>query len=314
MKLILYVASLLLLSSPLCAQYNWDAGLKLGGTSYLGEMGGNEDTRRDFVYDMKLKQTRRAIGAFARYRFSPIISGAITVNYLRIQGGDNLSTNPARVARNLSFRNDMFEFNGRGEIVFYHENDVGHKGRRGLDFKAFFFAGVGGLVHSPKANYDGNWVKLRPLQTEGPANTYKALTFTLPTGIGLYFTYKKKHRFGWDIGWRTTFTDYLDDVSTTYVDPSTLSSETALAMYNRNPELGDYGDALPSPDNYGWFPFSDGSARPANKRGDPTHNDSYLVTQFTYSYVMRGKSSFYKQKYGWLQSKKKRGRKSRAKF
>lgn len=326
MKRIVYIASLLLFSTSLSAQYNWDVGFKLGGSNYLGEMGGKEQTRRDFIYDMKLKQTRWAVGGFVRYRFTPILSASVNLTYARIQGSDALSTNPARVSRNLSFRNDMFEFNGRGEIVFYQDNDVGNRGRRRMDFKAFAFAGLGGLVHSPKANLNGTWVALRPLQTEGPANSYSSLAFTIPTGLGLYFTYKRKHRFGWEMGWRTTFTDYLDDVSTEYVDPATLS-ETGAALANRNPELWNdsynnvsvdnhelywENNRLVHPDNYGYYDAQGNFV--TSKRGDPSHNDSYLFMTFTYSYVIRGKSSFYRQKYGWLTAKRKRGRKSRAKF
>lgn len=316
MKRLLYVASFLLLAGGTQAQYNWDVGFKLGGANYLGEMGGQEETRRDFVYDMKLSQTRWAVGAFARYRISPLISTSINFTYGRIQGDDALSTNRARRARNLSFRNDMFELNTRGEIVFYNEHDVGNRGRRRLDFKAFAFLGVGALMHNPKANYAGSWVALRPLQTEGPLNSYNRVTFTIPTGLGFYFTYKRRQRFGWELGWRTTFTDYLDDVSTSYVDPSTLSDPTAIALSNRNPELGDEAfnsELYAHPDNYGYFVTETGIAT-ANKRGDATHNDSYMFMTFTYSYVIRGKSSFYRQKYGWLTAKRKRGRKSRAKF
>lgn len=313
MKRIVYITSLLLFSTTLSAQYNWDVGFKLGGANYLGEMGGKEDTRRDFVYDMKLKQTRWALGGFVRYRFSPLISASANVTYGRIQGDDALSTNRARRGRNLSFRNDMVEINARGEIVFYNENDVGNRGRRRMDFKAFAFAGLGGLIHSPKAQYNGSWIKLRDLNTEGPANSYGKVAFTIPTGLGIYFTYKKRQRFGWEIGWRTTFTDYLDDVSTEYVDPSTLS-EMGATMANRNPELADaYNSSLYAhPDNYGWTNAEGDFV--TGKRGDPAHNDSYLFMTFTYSYVIRGKSSFYRQKYGWLTAKRKRGRKSRAKF
>ncbi len=293
------------MSSSLQAQYNWDVGFKLGGANYLGEIGGMEDTRRDFISDIKMPQTRWAIGGFARYRFTPILSLAGEVIYGRIQGDDALSTNRGRAGRNLSFRNDMIEFNGRAEVVFYNENDVGNRGRRRMDFKAFAFAGLGGLVHSPKANYNGSWVALRPLRTEGQIKEYGKLAFTIPAGLGLYFTYKKKHRFGWEMGWRTTFTDYLDDASTTYADPSELTSQTAIDLANRNPELGEYDfSQYPEGANY----------ETGQKRGDPTHNDSYIFSTFTYSYVIRGKSSFYRQKYGWLTNKRKRGRKSRAKF
>jgi hypothetical protein len=56
------------------------------------------------------------------------------------------------------------------------------------------------------------------------------------------------------------------------------------------------------------------SEKKPNKRGDPTHNDSYLTLTLTYSYVLKGQSNFYRQRYSWIRGKKRVGRKSRAKF
>ncbi len=54
---------------------------------------------------------------------------------------------------------------------------------------------------------------------------------------------------------------------------------------------------------------------PGSKRGDPSHNDSYMTTSIYYSYVLRGKSSFYKSKYGSVFKRSKyKKRKIRAKF
>jgi hypothetical protein len=75
-----------------------------------------------------------------------------------------------------------------------------------------------------------------------------------------------------------------------------LANQTAYA-YALDP-------TLPDPRNY-----DEGSIR-----GDPTHNDSYLTMTFTYSYVLRGQSNFYRQRYNWIRGTKRVGRKSRAKF
>src|SRR5690606_29267820 len=56
------------------AQYAWDVGIHLGGANYLGEMGGVDQPRRDFVWDMKLGQTRWAVGGFARRKLNRMIS------------------------------------------------------------------------------------------------------------------------------------------------------------------------------------------------------------------------------------------------
>src|SRR5688572_13870032 len=84
---------------PLCAfpQFKWDFGGSVGASNYLGEIGGKELTRRDFVADLKFSQTHFAGSAFARYKVHPNISLKGEFSYGRISGKDNLSTNPGRV-------------------------------------------------------------------------------------------------------------------------------------------------------------------------------------------------------------------------
>ncbi len=288
------------------AQYNWDIGFQLGGSNYLGEMGGKHDTRKDFVKDIKMEKTQFTAGAFGRYKFNSLISAQLGFNWVRITGADNASTNPARVGRNLNFRDDVLELALTAQVFFYEMPDLGHTYRYRNDFKMYAFGGVGGFYYNPKG-YDpnGNWVALRPLQTEGV--NYGKFNVSIPVGLGFLFTINKRHRIGWEFNWRTTFTDYLDDASREYVDPSTLSSDEARAMANRRGELGNVGtDVAATPGQYG---------RAGEKRGDPSHKDSYLTTSLYYSYVIRGKSSLYKSKYGSIFRKSKgKKRKIRAKF
>ncbi len=292
------------------AQYYWDYGIKAGASSYLGEFGGKDKPRRDFVMDMKLSQTRWVGSAFARYKVKRNIAAALSLTYIRLQGADNLSSYPNRYARNLSFRNDMFELALRAEYYFYTIYDVGGKGRYEVDFRSYIFGGVGMFYNNPKTNYGGSWVKLQPLQTEGVK--YSRFQPTFPIGVGIYYTYKKKHRFGWEFAWATTFTDYIDDASGTYADPKTLSAEAA-AVANRTDELSD-SDPIASQLNGENGSFKNFYGVEGAIRGDPTHKDSYLYTNLSYSHVIRGKGSLYRTKYNFVYGNKRRSRRTRAKF
>jgi hypothetical protein len=297
------------------AQYAWDVGVHLGGANYLGEMGGKDQPRRDFVWDMKLGQTRWAVGGFARRKVNRLISVNAGLIYLRIQGADELSTYRPRVGRNLNFRNDMFELYLRPEFTIFQDNDLGGRGRYRTDFRLFAYAGVAGYYHNPKGqiNRQGDWYDLRPLQTE--LVDYSSIGFAVPVGMGFHFTFKRRHRIGWDLGWRTTFTDYLDDVSTTYVDPALLLANggpDAVALANQTAYAYALDPTLPDPRNYGYYDENGNFI--TGQRGDPTHNDSYMTMTLTYSYVLRGQSNFYRQRYNWLRGTKRVGRKSRAKF
>ena len=318
MKKLLILGCVLLFIPVANAQYRWDVGISLGGANYLGEMGGKEKTRRDFIWDLKLDQTRWTIGGFARYKASRLVYINVGINYLRIQGADRNSTNPERVGRYLNFRNDMIELYARPEITIFQDNDLGGKGRYSTDFRLFAYIGIAGYLSNPKGqiNGTGDWHELRPLTTEGQSSEYSQIGIAVPAGLGFYFTKQRKYRFGFDIGWRTTFDDYLDDVSTIYANPDDLPNQLSIDIQNQHEfaptEIN--GQDVPSELQYGyWDP--NGSSKPSeNKRGDPTHNDSYLTMNVTFSYVLKGQSNFYKQRYSWIRGKRRIGRKSRAKF
>jgi hypothetical protein len=304
MKNIFILIFVLCLTTVSKAQWLWDYGFSLGVSNYLGDIGGKEKTRRDFVADIKMAKTRWNVGGFARYRVHPKVSVKLALDYLRIEGDDKLSTNPGRNGRNLNFRNDMFDLAVTGQVFFYEDNDLGNTYRYRNGFRAYFFAGVGGFYSNPKT-LDGG-VKLRPLQTEGVR--YSPVGINIPAGVGFYFTIHKKHRIGYELNYRTTFTDYLDDISGNYADPSTQTPEAA-ALGNRSGEL-DLDPAFAK--NFGY----NNELGEGNKRGDKKNKDGYMTMSLSYSYVLRGKSSFYRGRYGHFFGKKRRGkvRKIRAKF
>jgi hypothetical protein len=322
MKRLLFLATFMMSLSTF-AQYQWDYGLKVGGANYLGDIGGKELTRRDFVWDMHLKTTNLAVGAYGRYKFSKRLSVAGNLDYIVIKDRDELTTNPPRRARNMNFRNRLVEIGARAEVTIWYDNDVSGQGYYNPDFKMYLFGGLTGFYSNPQGQifqngelkYDGEWFDLRPWKTEGQEKEYSAFGLAIPAGVGLYFTFNKLWRVGWEFSWRTTFTDYLDDISTnyTFIDPSEgqryeFVHQTYQGLIDKvNAENTDSEFYPISIQN---FQYVDGFN---TKRGDPTHNDSYLTTQFTVGKVIRGRSKFYKSKYSWLKNKST-VRRTRAKF
>jgi len=302
MKRIIILFFTLILCTVSKAQWQTDYGFSIGISNYLGDIGGKEKTRRDFLADLKFAKTRWNVGGFYRHKLSQKFFVKIAADYLRIEGDDKLSTNPARNARNLNFRNDMVEVSGTFQFLIFEDNDLGNTYRYKNGFRAFVFAGLGGFYSNPKALYKGSYVPLRPLKTEGV--TYSPLGINIPVGIGFYFTMSKKHRIGFDVNYRFTFTDYLDDISGNYPDSASISGNPALSY--RTPELGKPANKQEASvyHSHGW----------GQKRGDKTHNDGYITMNLSYSYVLRGKSSFYKSKYRRGGGGGGRSRKIRAKF
>ena len=104
---------------------------------------------------------------------------------------------------------------------------------RDIDYNhsTFIFTGITRFYFNPKGQYlDGNWYELRPLTTEGQASDlylardrYKLSGFSIPFGIGYKINAYEFLTLSFNVGWRITFTDYIDDVSTTYVEESILT-------------------------------------------------------------------------------------------
>lgn len=299
---LLVVFSIVTLSMK--SQWLWDFGVNASAANYLGDIGGKEGTRRDFVADMKLAKTRWNFGGFARYKWKPKVSVKLALDYIRLEGDDALSTNPGRRFRNFNFRNDIYDLGLTGEYFFYENNDLGNTYRYRNGFRAYVFAGVGAFYTNPKTNFRGEWIALQPLATEGVH--YRKVVMNIPMGVGFYFTFNKQNRLGFEINYRKTFTDYIDDISGNY--PATAPTDYHPDIILRANELR--GTKLDI-DNPG---AADAHQFGGYKRGGSNRNDAYLTMGLSYSYVLRGKSSFYRTNNNGFFSKKRKMRKVRAKF
>jgi hypothetical protein len=271
--------------------YKLEYGIATGASNYLGEIGGKEKAARPFIVDLKLAKTRWNETVYIRYRFHPQFAVKVAWNYLRIEGDDKLSTNPGRRYRNLSFRNDIYDVESTVNWLFYSSAQPTGIYRRATTYlSAYLFTGLGVFYHNPKTYYQGSWVALQPLRTEGVA--YSRVGLCVPLGVGMYVSISKSrqrsHRIGFEINWRYTNTDYLDDISTTYKSPGDLPSQTSFALSNRNPELTNQPDGMK--DNYGWHGV-DASGNPVNKapRGNPNNKDSYISFNITYGIAFKSR-------------------------
>jgi len=286
------------------SQYYVDYGFSAGASNYLGEFGGGEGEGRGFLLDLEMSYTRWTVGGFYRYRISPKVALKGSLNYLRLSGDDSKSDNGPRRARNLNFKNDMFELLVNLEYYLYKVNDVGRSGRYRTDFNLYIFGGIGGFYSNPKGQHDltGKWITLRPIETEGLS--YSAYNLAVPLGIGFYYTLQNKYRIGMEIGWRTTFTDYIDDASTVYANNyDGITNKTDQALLDEiNADLYEGENGI-HPTN-----FDAGS-----KRGSSEQNDSYMTATINFSFSIRGRSKYYKSRNSWIHNNGRR-RRARPKF
>ncbi len=215
-----FIGFLLLLFFTLSAQaqvFNKYSELGLfGGVSYY--MGDLNPGKQFFM-------VRPGGGIVYRYNPSRRFAWEIHGLYGSVQADDAKSGKDNQISRNLSFRSQVIEFAGMLHFNFFNY-EIGNPETPATPY---IFGGIGLFRYNPKADYQGEWVALQPLGTEGQGSTkyasrkqYSLMGATLPFGFGVKF--HAFNRLGVSIEWglRKTFTDYLDDVSSTYADPDVL--------------------------------------------------------------------------------------------
>jgi len=151
----------------------------------------------------------------------------------------------------------------------------------------YLIGGIGVFHFNPQANLDGQWIDLQPLRTEGEGfseypdrKVYRLNQLNIPLGLGLAYAVSPKFNVRLEYINRKLFTDYLDDVHSTYIDPSLFGKylsgnqlTDALILNNRRKP------GVPDPQT---------TARPGGKRGNPTNNDSYFTINVKVGFVFGG--------------------------
>jgi len=173
-------------------------------------------------------------GIGANYRVNDYIFYTINAQYYRISDSDLASGNAGRLKRNLSFRSDNLEFSAIANFEFLNYNTFRYLSRKEFPVSMFCFLGLGLTTNNPKAEYKGEYVSLRPLKTEGVS--YSGVAAIVPFGLGIGYKVMDQLSFSILAGYRYTFSDRLDDVSSSYVDPATLSSDVARDLSFRGDE------------------------------------------------------------------------------
>jgi hypothetical protein len=249
--------------------------LNVGPTGFLGELGGRDMIGKDYsMADLDLKSTTFNVGFSYRYRFKPYFATSTIFDIGMVRGDDKLTLEPARNARNLNFKSTIISLYQRIEMMLYFKESFGHKynfkglkGKKNNNEQIYIFSGIGLTYFEPKGNYYGQWVKLRPLHTEGQGfpgrpKEYLPITVIIPTGIGMRYSLARMWRLGIEFTYFKTFTDYMDDVSTTGFD-------TDLLLEKYGPESAYLSNPAETEQYKAWFANG-------QQRGDARQKDAYL--------------------------------------
>lgn len=207
-----------------------EGGIFAGLTNYGGDLSENY---------MELTETNPAIGVFGRYYFKDWLSLRASLIYGTISGSDLNASTLGRRQRNLSFRSPIVEL-----AVIPEFNIYSFKLSGGQIITPYIMIGASAFYYNPKTLYEGDWIELQPLGTEGQGlpgygAKYSLVSFAIPSGFGVKFAVSEKASVALEFNTRYTFTDYLDDVSTVYPDNDILRStngELAAILSDRKEE------------------------------------------------------------------------------
>jgi len=224
-----------------------------GTSTYFGELANPGD-----YIDAKPN-----INVGLQYYLTSRINLRSELTWFTLEGSDAKSGSESRAPRNLSFKSNNLEFNVTGSISLFSN---GNRYYRRPYFNIYGFGGLGFIYFNPKAEYQGQTYSLQPLQTEG--EDYKRSGIVIPFGLGARFKAGPNLNISIEGGYRITFTDYIDDVSTVYKDVSTFTNPIAAALSDRRPE----------------FPYP--PAIPGSIRGNPDANDGYFLLNIKAEYYL----------------------------
>lgn len=287
-------------------------GFSVNALNYYGDL-----APRPSRVSTDISFTKPGFGISAMHRFGPRYTILASFMFGTLKGSDADSADPTdldngiyRYKRNLSFRNQIKELSAVAVFDLF-KNDGNYIAR--VKWTPYAFVGIGVFAHQPKGEVPatdlngaplsqaGQWVKLRELGTEGQYATleatdanvgikpYSLIQAAIPFGLGARLKLTETLDLWADIGFRYTFTDYLDDVSQNYVDLGVLSSDLARAMSYRTNELNLASSTHTYVARNGQtyrVEAGYGEEHPGNMRGSKNDRDIYMVTSFRLTYIV----------------------------
>lgn len=253
----------LILILTLLITHTLSAQVYVGG--FLGAMGYDGDLNAK-----PLKRIKPSVGASFSYAFTNRLNLRLGVLLGSLEGGDQWSGDEyLKQNRNLSFRTDITEGSLVGEFTAFNLNKI--------NWTPYIFGGVALFHFNPYIRDSGEKLFLKPLSTEGQGlaeypdrQPYSLLQLSFPFGGGIRFVAKENLILSFELGIRKTNTDYLDDISKSYVDGNIL-------LQRKGPKAAEFfyrADEVPGgissyPDN--GFPLKN------VERGGPKYKDWYYI-------------------------------------
>jgi hypothetical protein len=263
----------------------------VGASNFLGDLGGANQIGTYYLRDLEFNQTRSNLLLAYRFRYSQNIYFKGNFNYGRVSGDDLLTQEPARNARRLNFRTNLWELSGTFEYAITEERIKGRyiRGQSRFPVNIYTILGLGITFFNPKGQFRGDpnyvqgavvnkWYSLHDLHTEGQnlpggSKPYKLWTIVIPVGIGLKYPITNTWHIGMEYKMMKTFTDYIDDAGGFYYNNDDIKKNNGeLAAYFADPSIEYRRGKAEKPTVFSPRPNLTGQ----DKRANFAKNDTYL--------------------------------------
>lgn len=265
-----------------------EIGVGIGVSNFLGDLGKKEPVGRTYYADLQASLFRPAVSVFFRNNFNYFFAMKGSLTYGVWAGDDKLANTERfmddawfRNYRNLHFKSNVTELSITAEVNMMRFMPGSMKNW----IAPYFITGVGFVHFNPKAEYNGEWVELQPLGTEGQGMSqypdrqpYSLFQPVIPIGIGVKMNVTKFLTVGLEFAHRFTFTDYLDDVSLTYVSEQEFINQYGAEKGAMIYDISRRSDEIDSEETYGNI------TKPGEVRGNPGQKDGYLFSTVSLSY------------------------------
>jgi hypothetical protein len=263
-----------------------EAGLSLGVMNCLTDLGGNKGKGKKFLKDLNTRNSKPCFSIHFSALYEQLIGIRVegTIGSVKADDAVLKKDHPAstlRHLRNLHFRSGIQELVMMAEFhplaLFLYKRPF---------LSPYLLAGTGVFHFNPEAEYKGEWARLQPLRTEGQGfpeypdrKIYSLTQINFPMGIGAKYEISAVLNARLELLYRVLTTDYLDDVSHSYVDPAAFYRNMNPATAARATRFGDRRAELD--------PLF--LSHPGDKRGNPGSNDSYFSLTLKLGVVLNRK-------------------------
>jgi len=270
----------------------FEIGGSLGAMNCLTDLGGNKGLGKPFVKDLNVGNTNLSGSIFLSALYKYAVGLRLEGTFGKVSAFDSVlksvrATAQGRYERNLNFSSKINEVSLVAEFhirfilrSWLYEDDLNIDDEPPL-LSPYLAAGIGFYSYNPQGKLGNNWIDLQPLSLEGEGfkeypnrKPYKLTGWNYPIGVGLKYELSPTINLRGEFLYRVLSTDYLDDVSTRYINASVFSNYFTGAKLQNALNLSRNDRTNPGGPT-GVYRKTEGGIR-----GDPTNNDAYFSFNF----------------------------------